>query len=38
VEMDDEQLYAPVDILKEASAARYQMLPKIKITLSERIG
>jgi 1,2-phenylacetyl-CoA epoxidase PaaB subunit len=28
VEMDDEELYVPDDILEEASAARYQMLPK----------
>jgi hypothetical protein len=31
VEMDDdEELYAPDDVLKEANAARYQMLPKKK--------
>jgi hypothetical protein len=28
VEMDDEELYVPDDVLEEASAARYQMLPK----------
>jgi hypothetical protein len=28
VEMDDEELYVPDDILEEASAARYQILPK----------
>jgi hypothetical protein len=28
VEMDDEELYVPGDVLEEASAARYQMLPK----------
>jgi hypothetical protein len=28
VEMDDEELYVPDDSLEEASAARYQMLPK----------
>jgi 1,2-phenylacetyl-CoA epoxidase PaaB subunit len=28
MEMDDEELYVPDDILEEASAARYQMLPK----------
>jgi hypothetical protein len=27
-EMDGEELYAPEDVLEEASAARYQMLPK----------
>jgi hypothetical protein len=33
----DEELYVPDGVLEEASAARYQMLPKkIKITLSER--
>jgi hypothetical protein len=37
--MDNEELYVPDDVLEEASAASYQMLPKkIKITLSERIG
>jgi hypothetical protein len=37
VEMDDEELYVSDDILEEASAARYQMLPKkITLTLSER--
>jgi hypothetical protein len=30
VEIDDEGLYVPVDLLEEASAARYQ--------ISERIG
>jgi hypothetical protein len=28
VEMDDEELYVSDDVLEEASAARYQMLPK----------
>jgi hypothetical protein len=28
VKMDDEGLYVPDDVLKEVSAARYQMLPK----------
>jgi hypothetical protein len=28
VEMDDEELYVPDDVLEKASAARYQMLPK----------
>jgi hypothetical protein len=28
VEKDDEELYAPDDVLEGASAARYQMLPK----------
>jgi hypothetical protein len=28
VEMDDEELYIPDDVLEEPSAARYQMLPK----------
>jgi hypothetical protein len=28
VEMDDEELYVPDDVLEEASAARYQMVPK----------
>jgi hypothetical protein len=28
VEMDDEELYVPDDVLEELSAARYQMLPK----------
>jgi hypothetical protein len=28
VEIDDEELYALDDVLGEASAARYQMLPK----------
>jgi hypothetical protein len=28
VEMDDEELYVSGDVLEEASAARYQMLPK----------
>jgi hypothetical protein len=38
VEMDDEE-YVPDDILEQASAARYQMLPKkINFTLSEIIG
>jgi hypothetical protein len=32
--MDDEELYVPDDVLEEASAARYQMLP----LKSERIG
>jgi hypothetical protein len=27
VEMDDEEFYVPDDVLEEASAARYQMLP-----------
>jgi hypothetical protein len=28
VEMDDEELYIPDDVLEDASAARYLMLPK----------
>jgi hypothetical protein len=28
VEMDDEELFVPDDVLEESSAARYQMLPK----------
>jgi hypothetical protein len=28
VEIDDEELYVPDDILEETSAARYQVLPK----------
>jgi hypothetical protein len=28
VEMDDEELYVPGDVLEEPSAARYQMLLK----------
>jgi hypothetical protein len=28
VEMDDEELYVPDDVLEKASAARYQMSPK----------
>jgi hypothetical protein len=28
MEMDDEVLYVPADVLEEANAARYQMLPK----------
>jgi hypothetical protein len=28
VEMDDEELYIPDDVLEEASAAKYQILPK----------
>jgi hypothetical protein len=28
VEMDDEELCVPDDVLEEASASRYQMLPK----------
>jgi hypothetical protein len=28
MEMDDEELYVPDDVLEEASAASYQMLPK----------
>jgi hypothetical protein len=36
--MVDQELNVPDEVLEEASAARYQMLPKkIKITLSERI-
>jgi hypothetical protein len=27
VEMDNEELYVPDDVLEEANAARYQMLP-----------
>jgi hypothetical protein len=27
VEMDDEELYVPDDVLEEASAAKYHMLP-----------
>jgi hypothetical protein len=39
VEMNDEELYVPDDVLDEASAARYEMLPKkSKFTLSGRIG
>jgi hypothetical protein len=39
VEMNDEGLYVPDDVPEEASAARYEMLPKkSKLTLSERIG
>jgi hypothetical protein len=33
VEMDDEELYVPDDVLEETSAARYQILPK-KLKLS----
>jgi uncharacterized protein YdbL (DUF1318 family) len=39
--MDDEELFAFVDVLEEASAARYQMLPKkSQLTTDnvERIG
>jgi hypothetical protein len=46
VEMDDGEFYVPDDVLEEASAARYQMLPSKsklryqkefeKITTSER--
>jgi hypothetical protein len=28
VEMDDEEVYVPDDVLEEASAARYQILSK----------
>jgi hypothetical protein len=28
VEINDEELYVPDEVLEEASAARYQMLPK----------
>jgi hypothetical protein len=28
VEMDDEELYVPDDVLEEPSAVRYQTLPK----------
>jgi hypothetical protein len=28
VKMDDEELHVPDDVLEEASAVRYQMLPK----------
>jgi hypothetical protein len=28
VEIDDEELYVPDDVLEETGAARYQMLPK----------
>jgi hypothetical protein len=40
VEMDDEELYVPDDVLEEASAAKYQILPKkTKLRyLSEKIG
>jgi hypothetical protein len=39
VEIDDEELYVPDDVLEETGAARYQMFPKkIKITLSVRIA
>jgi hypothetical protein len=40
VEMDDEELHVPDDVLEEASAAKYQILPK-KTKLryqSEKIG
>jgi hypothetical protein len=34
VEMDDEELYVPDDVLEETNSARYQMrTKKIKITL-----
>jgi hypothetical protein len=37
VEIDDEEFYVPDDVLEEASAARYQMLPtKSKITYDTR--
>jgi hypothetical protein len=39
MEMDDEELYVPDDILEEASAARYQMLPKkSKLRYNKNIG
>jgi hypothetical protein len=38
VEMNDEELYVPDDVLDEASAARYEMLPKKSKLTSERIG
>jgi hypothetical protein len=39
VEMNDEELYVPDDVLDEASAARYEMwAKKSKFTLSGRIG
>jgi hypothetical protein len=39
VEMDDEELYVPDDVLEEASAASYQMLPKkSKLCQIERVG
>jgi hypothetical protein len=28
MEMNDEELYVPDDVLEEANAARYQILPK----------
>jgi hypothetical protein len=35
--MYDKELYVPGDVLEEASAARYQMLPtKIKITSEQK--
>jgi hypothetical protein len=37
VEMDDEELHVPDDVLAEASAAKFQILPKNnKITLPTR--
>jgi hypothetical protein len=39
VEIDDEELYVPGDVLEEASAARYQMLPKkSKLRYKKKIG
>jgi hypothetical protein len=41
VEMDDEELYIPNDVLEEASDARDHILPKkskLRYHLSERIG
>jgi hypothetical protein len=37
VEMHDKELYVPDDVLEEASAARYQMLPnKSKLRVSKK--
>jgi hypothetical protein len=36
VEMDDEELYVPDNVLEEASVARHQMLPKKSKPVSER--
>jgi hypothetical protein len=39
VEVDNDELNVPDDVLEKASVARYQMLAKkIKITFSEKIG
>jgi hypothetical protein len=38
MEMDDEELYVLDDVLQEASAARYQMLPiKSKLRYQEKM-